>query len=197
MNKEEAINTIKILQSLIEIGDASIILNTFVAAFNDKQIIDSNGQVFLQGNFNLNGTKSGRLSSSKPNLTNIPSTGSKYAKLIKACFTFCSNKEWIICGADFDALEAKISALITKDPNKVKIYTDGYDSHSLNAYGYWPDKFKGIKQVDPNDNINTYLVDIDGQEYYLTDIDEIKTIDNKIITVKEYYENSINTNKEI
>jgi DNA polymerase-1 len=46
-----------------------------------------------------------------------------------------------------------ISALTTKDPNKIKVYTDGYDGHSLRAYAYFKDQMLGI--VDTVDSINS------------------------------------------
>lgn len=50
-------------------------------------------------------------------------------------------------GLDFASLEDKISALTTKDPNKIKVYTDGYDGHSLRAYSYWTEQ---MPDIDPN-----------------------------------------------
>ena len=88
--------------------------------------------------------------SNGPNLMNIPSNPEKpYAKLIKNCFI--SPPGWIFAGADFDSLEDKISALTTRDPNKLKCYTDGYDGHCLRAYSYFgsqmPDITKKIKKA--------------------------------------------------
>ena len=65
----------------------------------------------------------------------IPATGSKYAKLIKGCFQ--APKGWLWVGLDYASLEDHISALVTKDPNKLKVYTDEYDGHCLRAYSYW------------------------------------------------------------
>lgn len=62
-----------------------IILTTFITSM-ENAALGSDGWHYLFGNFNLGGTVSGRLSSSKPNLQNLPSTGSKYAKVIKSCF---------------------------------------------------------------------------------------------------------------
>lgn len=99
------------------------------------------GWHYLFGNFNLGGTLSGRLSSSGPNLQNLPSTGKghklklKYAKMIKSCFQ--APPGWLFCGIDFASLEDRISALTTKDPQKLKVYTDGYDGHSLRAFAYF------------------------------------------------------------
>lgn len=91
-------NEKKLLRALIHIADASIIRNNFLKNFA-KACPAPDGMHYLFGNFNLGGTVSGRLSSSKPNLQNIPSTGTPYAKMIKRCFV--SPKGWVFCGADF------------------------------------------------------------------------------------------------
>ncbi len=54
------------------------------------------------------------------NLQNLPATGSKYAKLIKSCFQ--APPGWLLCGIDFNSLEDRISALTTRDPQKLKVY---------------------------------------------------------------------------
>lgn len=51
---------------------------------------------------------------------------------------------WLFVGADFASLEDRISALLTKDPNKLKVYTDGFDGHALRAVSYWPDEMPDI-----------------------------------------------------
>ena len=132
----------EILDTLICFFEADKILNTFIKAI-EKHSICKNGWHYLHGNFNLGGTVSGRLSSSGPNLQNIPSTGSRFAKLIKRCFQ--APPGWLFMGADFASLEDRISALTTKDPNKLKVYTDGYDGHCLRAYGYFKDEMPDIK----------------------------------------------------
>lgn len=120
MTREEAIQRAKVLKSLIELNKVSKILDSFLPVFLDKTIDKGNAH-WLHGNFNLGGTVSGRLSSSGPNMQQIPSTGSVYAKPVKKCFK--PSKEWLLIGADFSSLEDRISALTTKDPNKLKIYT--------------------------------------------------------------------------
>jgi len=141
-----------LFEKLIALADVSIILDNFLNAFLTKSIQHEDGWWWIHGNFNLGGTVSGRLSSSEPNLQNIPSTGSIYAKLIKSCFK--APPGWIFSGADFASLEDRISALTTKDPNKLKVYTDGYDGHCLRAYYYYSEK---MPDIDPNsvDSINS------------------------------------------
>lgn len=127
----------------------SIILTTFIPAM-ERAVPGPDDWHYLCGNFNLGGTVSGRLSSSDPNLQNIPAS-SYYAILIKSCFQ--APKGWIFCGLDYSSLEDKISGLTTKDPNKLKVYTDGYDGHSLRAYAYFGDQMPGI--IDTVASINS------------------------------------------
>jgi len=144
ISRQTAIEQAKILKALIEIADAEIIQNTFVHAFLERIELKPDGEYYLHGNFNLGGTVSGRLSSSKINLQNLPSTGSKYAKDIKKCFI--APPGWVLVGVDFSSLEDRISALTTKDPNKLKVYTDGYDGHCLRAYSYFGDRMPDINE---------------------------------------------------
>ena len=44
-------------------------------------------------------------------MLNLPS-GSNYGKLVKTCFE--PEKNWLFVGSDFDALEDKVNALLTK-----------------------------------------------------------------------------------
>lgn len=141
----------KIIRILMDLADVSIILNNFIKNFKEKSIKKSDGYYYLHGNFNLGGTVSGRLSSSDPNMQNIPSTGTVYAKIIKECFIAPSG--WLMMGADFASLEDRISALTTKDPNKLKVYEQGYDGHCLRAFYYFGDQMTGI--VDTVKSINS------------------------------------------
>lgn len=129
----------EILTALIEYGAVTKILTTFIPAFEGAINKDplKPDEVWLHGSFNLGGTVSGRLSSSDPNLQNIPA-GSTYGKLIKACFGWLVG--WLFAGADFNSLEDYISALTTKDPNKLDVYIKGFDGHSLRAAYYFRDQ---------------------------------------------------------
>lgn len=133
------------LDALIDYKAVDKILTTVIPALKGA-VQGNDGWYYLFGNFNLGGTLSGRLSSSEPNLQNLPATGTRYAKLIKSCFK--APPGWHFCGIDFNSLEDRISALTTKDPNKIKVYTDGYDGHSLRAFAYFGDQMTGI--IDGN-----------------------------------------------
>ena len=134
LSNHTTIETVKdFLKALAAYKTVEKILSSFIPAM-EKAVLGPDGWHYLFGNFNLGGTVSGRLSSSDPNLQNIPAN-SKYAKLIKSCFV--APLGWIFAGLDFASLEDRISALTTKDPNKLKVYTDGYDGHSLRAVAYF------------------------------------------------------------
>ena len=138
-----------LLGALISYGKVTKILSTFIPAF-EKGIDKVDGCKYLHGCFNLGGTVSGRLSSSDPNMTNLPA-GSTFGKLIKGCFS--PPKGWLMCGADFSSLEDMISALTTKDSNKLKVYTDGYCGHCLRAQSYFSDECPDI--TDTVESINS------------------------------------------
>lgn len=133
----------EILNALINYGKVAKILSSFIPAF-ESALEKPDGHHYLHGSFNLGGTVSGRLSSSDPNLQNIPS-GSTYGKLIKKCFA--APKGWLFGGADFNSLEDYISALTTKDPQKLKVYLEGYDGHCLRAFSYFPDRLPDIENT--------------------------------------------------
>lgn len=142
MDKKLAIEYVKLLNALIGFNKVSKILTTFIPAF-ERGILKADGMRYLHGSFNLGGTVSGRLSSSAPNMQNLPS-GSTFGKLIKSCFA--APPGWLLLGADFNALEDRINSLLTKDPNKLKVFTDGYDSHCLRSFYFFPDRLPGITE---------------------------------------------------
>ena len=149
VNHTKNADYLEVLNALLMFTTADKILSTFIPSF-EKALDKGDGVLWLHGSFNLGGTKSGRLSSSGPNMQNIPS-GSLYAKLIKMCFV--APEGWIFGGADFNSLEDYISALTTKDTNKLKVYTDGYDGHCLRAFKYFPEQLPGI--TDTVESINS------------------------------------------
>ncbi len=156
-DNEQYIDTIKALIGFFQVDK---ILGTFIKAFIENSF-EKNGWYYLHGNFNIGGTKSGRLSSSGPNLQNLPS-GKKYGKIIKSCFR--APPRWIFCGADFSSLEDRISALTTKDPNKLKVY----QGHEI------------------------YELEIDGAIHHIRD-DAIISYDGTTYTGHEFYEKYSNS----
>ena len=158
------------IEALIEFKAVDKVLTAFLPAFLEAPE-GPDGHHYLFGYFNLGGTVSGRLSSSNPNLQNLPANVSvaipealfkrfealfapftkkgkmKLGGLIKSCFK--APPGWLFVGLDFASLEDRISALTTKDPNKLKVYTDGYDGHSLRAHSYFGEQMSDVQVAPP------------------------------------------------
>lgn len=127
-------------QCFIDFSFAAIIKNNFIEAFYTYTVEDR-----LYGQYKLLGAKSGRYTSSNPNMLNAPSTGSRFAKAVKRCFTAPHGK--IILTADYSALEDRVIASLSRDVNKCNIFLQNLDGHSLNALGYFPDAINEIMDI--------------------------------------------------
>lgn len=134
---------LEVLKALADYSKVIKILTGFIPTFEDAWL-KADGMAYLHGSFNIGGTVSGRLSSSSPNLQNLPA-GGKLGKLVKSCFSGPYGK--LFTGADYMSLEDRINALLTKDTNKLRVYLDGFDGHSLRAYYYFRD---AMPDIDPN-----------------------------------------------
>lgn len=134
-------STLDLIDLLLAFAAVDKVYGTFIPAMEEAQL-GADGCYYLFGNFNLGGTASGRLSSSNPNLQTIPAN-SKFAKVIKDCFR--APPGWLMVGLDFASLEDRISALTTRDPNKLKVYTDGFDGHALRAQSYFTEDMPDIE----------------------------------------------------
>ena len=145
INHTQDANVQELLKALIGFAGVEKILTAFIPSFREA-VLKPDGKNYLHGSFNIGGTVSGRLSSSDPNMQQIPS-GSDFGKLIKKCFS--APKGWIFCGADFNSLEDYISALTTKDPNKLNVYIKGFDGHCLRAAYYFREQLPHIDLDDP------------------------------------------------
>lgn len=140
---------LEVLRAIIAFKQVDKILTSFVPAFLAAPMAPD-GCHYLYGSFNIGGTLSGRLSASNVNLQQLPATGSVYAKLVKGFFQ--APPGWLFVGLDFNGLEDRISALTTKDPNKLAVYIDGYDGHSLRAFYYFGDQMQGIVKTPASIN---------------------------------------------
>lgn len=98
--------------------------------YTDKlpKMIDANGRVHTS--YNQTGTITGRLSSSDPNLQNIPIKSPEGRKIRQA---FVADNNSYIVAADYSQVELRIMAHLSGDKNLLKAFNDGLDIHSATA----------------------------------------------------------------
>jgi len=99
--------------------------------------------------------------SNSPNLTNLPSHG-PMGKATKSCIV--APDGWLFAGADYSALEERIGAILSKDPNRIKVYTDGYDGHSMRAQKYFEEQMPDIAaQLKAAETATKFWIDDKGE----------------------------------
>lgn len=82
-------------------------------------------------NFKLDGARSGRISSSDPNLQNIPSRNKEFARLIKGCFVAPPGR--VLVSSDLSQMEYRIAAVMSGDLVFQQVFRDGHDLHKRTA----------------------------------------------------------------
>lgn len=116
----------EIADLIMEYRHLSKLKNTYT----DKlpKMLDANGRVHTS--YNQTGTVTGRLSSSEPNLQNIPIKSPEGRKIRQA---FVAENGSCIVAADYSQVELRIMAHLSGDENLLKAFNEGLDIHSATA----------------------------------------------------------------
>ena len=80
--------------------------------------------------FKQTGTATGRLSSSNPNMQNIPQKG-EYAEILRSSFTAGSGCKLV--SLDYSQIELRILAHLSEDENLIKAFNENKDIHTMTA----------------------------------------------------------------
>jgi DNA polymerase-1 len=80
--------------------------------------------------FNQTATATGRLSSSNPNLQNIP-IRTEFSRRIRSAFL--PESGWLLVSADYSQIELRILAHLSKEPVLVEAYRNNQDVHTVTA----------------------------------------------------------------
>ena len=117
----------KIIDLISEYRELTKLQSTYVEAL-PKLINDKTGRVHTS--FNQTITATGRLSSSNPNLQNIPIRTEIGQKMRQAFVAEKGNK---ILTADYSQIELRIVAHLANDKNMIEIFKKGEDIHTSTA----------------------------------------------------------------
>ncbi|MGH9094968.1 MAG: DNA polymerase I, partial [Acidimicrobiales bacterium] len=92
----------------------------------------------IHASFNQTVARTGRLSSDRPNLHNIP-IRSEEGRRFRRCFVPTEGRRFLV--ADYNQIELRVIAHLAEDPGLVEAFTSGADIHNLTAariYGVEP-----------------------------------------------------------
>lgn len=124
---EEMADQHELPAKVIEYREIAKLKSTYVDAL-PKLIHSETGR--LHTSFSQTGTATGRLSSSDPNLQNIP-VRSELGREIRAAFV--AEKGKILLSADYSQIELRIMAHFSRDPVLVEAFRNGEDIHARTA----------------------------------------------------------------
>ncbi len=117
----------EILDGIIEYRTLSKLKSTYVDALPALVREDTKR---VHTDFNQTVTSTGRLSSSNPNLQNIPIRTAFSRKIRKA---FIPESGWFIVTADYSQIELRILAHLSQEPVLVEAYNNNEDIHTVTA----------------------------------------------------------------
>jgi len=116
-----------VVDAVLEYRTLSKLKSTYVDALPVLVRLDTQR---VHTNFNQTATSTGRLSSSNPNLQNIPIRTAVSRQIRKA---FLPEPGWLLVAADYSQIELRILAHLTQEPVLVEAYQRNEDIHTVTA----------------------------------------------------------------
>ncbi len=113
---------------MLDLRELATLRNSFLNTLPDYVQPDSSK---IHTSYHQTGTATGRLSSSDPNLQNIP-VRSEEGKRIRSAFV-PSDPERVLLSADYSQIELRFLAHFSEDPALLEAYRDDRDIHALVA----------------------------------------------------------------
>ncbi len=125
---EELAEKFEIAEKLLKYRQLSKLKSTYINVL-PTLIEKKTGRI--HASFNQTITATGRLSSSEPNLQNIPARG-EMGKRIRGAFV-PQEKGWKILAADYSQIELRVLAHLSRDPIFVEAFINDRDIHQATA----------------------------------------------------------------
>ena len=129
-----------IVQKILDYRGLKKLLSTYVEAL-PKLINPATGHIHTS--FNQAVTATGRLSSSNPNLQNIPVRGEDGREIRKA---FIPEEGEIFFSADYSQIELRIMAHLSGDEHMIETFNAGHDVHAATAARIFHKDIKDISK---------------------------------------------------
>jgi len=129
-----------IVADILEHRGLKKLLGTYVDAL-PKLINPRTGHIHTS--FNQAVTATGRLSSSDPNLQNIPVRGED-GKEIRKCFI--PEPGELFFSADYSQIELRVMAHLSGDKNMIEAFHEGYDIHAATAARIYKEKIEDVSR---------------------------------------------------
>lgn len=129
-----------IVDHILEHRGLKKLLGTYVDAL-PKLINPRTGHIHTT--FNQAVTATGRLSSSNPNLQNIPVRGED-GKEIRKCFI--PEPGQLFFSADYSQIELRVMAHLSGDENMVEAFREGYDIHAATAARIYKEDINSVSR---------------------------------------------------
>ena len=120
-------NKHEIVADILEHRGLKKLIGTYIDAL-PKLINPKTGHIHTS--FNQTITATGRLSSSDPNLQNIPIRGEDGKEIRKA---FIPEPGCLFFSADYSQIELRVMAHLSQDENMVRVFNEGKDLHAATA----------------------------------------------------------------
>lgn len=125
---EKLASSHEIIEQILQYRQLGKLQSTYIEGLL-KVIDPKTGKVHTR--FNQALTQTGRLSSTDPNLQNIPIRLEEGRKIRQAFVP--SEKDWVIFAADYSQIELRVLAHIAGDEKLIQAFKDGMDIHTKTA----------------------------------------------------------------
>ena len=119
----------QIAKDIYEYRHIKKLKNTYIDALPALVSLKDNR---IHTSFNQTATVTGRLSSSNPNLQNIP-VRSAFGNMIRGAFVPKDSENYQILSADYSQIELRLMAHCSQDENLLQAFFDDIDVHTLTA----------------------------------------------------------------
>lgn len=128
----------KIVEAILEHRGLKKLLGTYIDAL-PKLINARTGHIHTS--FNQATTATGRLSSSDPNLQNIPVRGEEGKEIRKA---FIPEPGCLFFSADYNQIELRVMAHLSGDENMIEAFREGHDIHAATAAKIYKEEMENV-----------------------------------------------------